>query len=90
MKYSVIETRMRDGAERHITIRTGLTQEMAGKVRACRAYANKVKGRTDRTVEVVEENASDRVYRLGRTLREGQTEIHERRQGIHSAEDANV
>lgn len=90
MKYSVIETRIKGGAERHITIRTGLTQEMAGKVKACRAYANKVKGRTDRTVEVVEENASDRVYRLGRTAGQGTSEDDEERSRLHTAENPDV
>lgn len=90
MKYSVIETRIKGGAERHVTIRQGLTAEKAQMVRDIRAYANMKSGKADRTVEVVEENASDRVYRLGRTLREGQAEIHERRQGIHPAENADV
>ena len=90
MKYSVIETRIRDGAERHITIRTGLTQEMAGKVRACRAYANKVKGRTDRTVEVVEENAIDRIYRLGRTAGQGASEDDANGPRLHAAENPDV
>ena len=62
--YSVIETREYEAGTRHIIIRSGLEKEMAEKVRACRSYANKVKGRTWE-VKVVKEN--DRVYGMGRT-----------------------
>lgn len=65
MTYSVIETR----GTRHVVLRTSLTKEMAERVRSCRAYANKVKGR-DRVVEVVEEHEIDRVHRVGRAVRE--------------------
>ena len=65
MTYSVIETQ----GTRHVVLRTSLSKEYAERVRACRAYANKVKGR-DRTVEVVEEHEGDRVRCVGRALRE--------------------
>ena len=71
--YSVIETRKNDVSEHHKIIRTGLSKEMAEKVRACRAYANKVKGRSWE-VAVVAEN--DRVHRVGRASRERAPEIH--------------
>ena len=67
----MIETRIRDGAERHVTIRQGLTAEKAQMVRDIRAYANMKSGKADRTVEVVEEYANDRILRMGRTARQG-------------------
>ena len=86
MTYSVIETR----GTRHVVLRTSLTKEMAERVRSCRAYANKVKGMDNRTVEVVEEHEGDRVRGVGRTVREGQTEIHAGRKGLHAAENADI
>ena len=90
MTYSVIETRKIGNAERHTVLRKSLTKEMAERVRSCRAYANKVKGRDNRTVEVVEEHEGDRVRGVGRTVREGQTEIHAGLQGLHAAENADI
>lgn len=70
MTYSVIETQTVGNVDRRMILRTGLTKEMAERVRSCRAYANKVKGR-ERVVEVVEEHEGDRVHCVGRTVRKG-------------------
>ena len=86
MTYSVIETR----GTRRAVLRTGLTKEFAERVRSCRAYANKVKGRDNRTVEVVEEHEGDRVRGVGRTVREGQTEIHARWKNVYTGKDTNL